>query len=150
MDESILAGASTEFRDWFVSKKATEDVHFETLRKLMEAQAVAASDAIRPPPAVPGGGEQDMDLDDADEDIDKLGQAQASVAAAKSAATSATGDDKAKAEQLSRPSVYWQNRSQPWQGGERVGSSSEDGRMSGSAAASGNCPGEGRSGQFCQ
>eukprot|EP00959_Pyramimonas_sp_CCMP1952_P069690 1454797-Pyramimonas_sp.AAC.1 len=40
-----------------------------------------------------------MDLDDADEDIDKLGKAQASVAAAMSAATSATGDDKAKTEQ---------------------------------------------------
>eukprot|EP00959_Pyramimonas_sp_CCMP1952_P410496 8602533-Pyramimonas_sp.AAC.1 len=92
MDESILAGASTEFKEWFVAKKATEDAHFETLRKLMEAQAVAASNAMRPPPAVPGSSEHDddaedcddadMDLDDADEDIDKLGKAQASVAAA--------------------------------------------------------------------
>ena len=97
LDESMLTGATEEFRTWFQQQKAGETKHLETLQALLEAQAVAAANGVRPPPPVPESS-NDMELDQDDEEIAKLGTAHAGVEAAKAAASAATGEDKSKLE----------------------------------------------------
>ena len=101
MGEPQFASASQEFKDWF--SKMREDQagaqHLDTLRSMLEAQAIASKQAYKQPaPTDVGGGgigvpvgghDDDMDLDeDAERNIAEAGQA---LLEAKQAAAAASG-----------------------------------------------------------